>query len=71
MTRMTRMTRMTEALHLTLMMTSAQIVETLVAATSYSRSQHYPHPEDQTTRSYYIHCYLKQSSSGPCQAPKM
>ena len=34
------MTRMTVALHLTLMMISAQVVETLVSTTSYSRSQH-------------------------------
>ena len=36
---------------LTLMMTSAQVVETLVTVTDNSPFQDYPHPDDHTTRS--------------------
>ena len=38
-------------LHLTLMMTSAQVVETSVTVTNKSPFQDYPHPNDHTTRS--------------------
>ena len=37
--------------HLTLMMTSAQVVETSVTVTDNSPFQDYPHPDDHTTRS--------------------
>ena len=37
--------------HLTLMMTSAQVVETSVTVTDNSPFQGYPHPDDHTTRS--------------------
>ena len=41
--------RLTTTFHLTLMMTSAQVVETSVTTTDNSPSQDYTHPEDQTT----------------------
>ena len=37
--------------HLTLMMTSAQVVETSVTVTDNSPFQDYPHPDDHTTQS--------------------
>ena len=36
-------------IHLTLMMTSAQVVETSVTTTDNNPSQDYTHPDDQTT----------------------
>ena len=41
--------RLTTTFHLTLMMTSAQVVETSVTTTDNSPSQDYTHPDDQTT----------------------
>ena len=41
--------RLTTTFHLTLMMTSAQVVEILVTITDNSPSQDYTHPDDQTT----------------------
>ena len=41
--------RLTATFHLTLMMTSAQVVETSVTTTDNSPSQGYNHPDDQTT----------------------
>ena len=40
--------------HLTLMMTSAQVVETSVTVTDNSPFQDYPHPDDHTTRSIVV-----------------
>ena len=40
---------LTTTFHLTLMMTSAQVVEILVTITDNSPSQDYTHPDDQTT----------------------
>ena len=40
---------LTTTFHLTLMMTSAQVVETSVTTTDNSPSQDYTHPDDQTT----------------------
>ena len=40
--------------HLTLMMTSAQVVETSVTVTDNSPFQDYPHPDDHPTRSTVI-----------------
>ena len=45
----TKCIRLTTSLHLTLMMTSAQVVETSVTTTDNSPSQDYSHPNDQTT----------------------
>ena len=41
--------RLTTTFRLTLMMTSAQVVETSVTTTDNSPSQDYTHPDDQTT----------------------
>ena len=41
--------QLTTTFHLTLMMTSAQVVETSVTITDNSPSQDYTHPDDQTT----------------------
>ena len=41
--------RLTTTFHLTLMMTSAQVVETSVTTTNNSPSQDYSHPDNQTT----------------------
>ena len=41
--------RLTTTFHLTLMMTSAQVVETSVTTTDNSPSQDYTHLDDQTT----------------------
>ena len=38
------------AIHMTLMMTSAQVVETSVNVTNNSPSRDYSHPDDQTTQ---------------------
>ena len=44
--------RLTKKLfHLTLMMTSAQVVETSVTVTDNSPFEDYPHPDDHTTQS--------------------
>ena len=40
---------LTTTFHLTLMMTSAQVVKILVTITDNSPSQDYTHPDDQTT----------------------
>ena len=40
---------LTTTFHLTLMMTSAQVVEILVTITDNSPSQDYTHPDNQTT----------------------
>ena len=40
---------LTTTFHLTLMMTSAQVVEMSVTTTDNSPSQDYTHPDDQTT----------------------
>ena len=40
------------SIHLTLMMTSAQVVETSVTTTDNSHSQGYTHPDNQTTLSH-------------------
>ena len=39
-----------DVIHMTLMMTSAQVVETSVNVTNNSPSQGYSHPDDQTTQ---------------------
>ena len=44
-------TEMKQVKHLTLMMTSAQVVETSVTVTDNSPFQDYPHPDDHPTRS--------------------
>ena len=48
-TNRTKYIRLTTTFHLTLMMTSAQVVETSVTTTDNSPSQDYTHPDDQTT----------------------
>ena len=40
------------------MMTSAQVVETSVIVTDNSPFKDYPHPDDHTTQSTYIHIWL-------------
>ena len=48
----TKYIRLTTTIHLTLMMTSAQVVESSVTTTENSPSQDYSHPDDQTTLIY-------------------
>ena len=48
-TNRTKYIRLTTTFHLTLMMTSVQVVETSVTTTDNSPSQDYTHPDDQTT----------------------
>ena len=48
-TNRTKYIRLTTTFHLTLMMTSAQVVETSVTITDNSPSQDYTLPDDQTT----------------------
>ena len=48
-TNRTKYIRLTTTFHLTLKMTSAQVVETSVTSTDNSPSQDYTHPDDQTT----------------------
>ena len=48
-TNRTKYIRLTTTFHLTLVMTSAQAVETSVTTTDNSPSQDYTHPDDQTT----------------------
>ena len=48
-TNQTKYIRLTTTFHLTLMMTSAQVVETSVTITDNSPSQDYTHSDDQTT----------------------
>ena len=48
-TNRTKYIRLTATFHLTLMMTSAQVVETSVTTTDNSPSQDYTHLDDQTT----------------------
>ena len=48
-TNRTKYIRLTTTFHLTLMMTSAQVVETSVTNTDNGPSQDYTHPDDQTT----------------------
>ena len=43
-----------KTVHLTLMMTSAQVVETSVNVTSNSPSQDYTHPDDHNLPKYYF-----------------
>ena len=51
---------MTTTFHLTLMMTSAQVVGTSVTLTDNSPSQDYTHPDDQIT---LLHVSLKHESN--------
>ena len=53
-TNRTKYIRLTTTFHLTLMMTSAQVVETSVTIIDNSPSQHYTHPDDQTTLLHVI-----------------
>ena len=46
--------RLTTTVHLTLMMTSAQVGETSVTTNDNSPSQDYTHPDDQTTLLHYL-----------------
>ena len=48
----TKNIRLTTTIHLTLMMTSARVVETLVTITDNSPFQDYPHPDDQIPLSH-------------------
>ena len=48
-TNRTKYIRLTTTFHFTLMMTSAQVVETSVTITDNSPCQGYAHPDDQTT----------------------
>ena len=57
-TNRTKYIRLTTTFHLTLMMTSAQVVETSVTTTDNSPSQDYTHPDDQTTPLWRQHCKL-------------
>ena len=53
-TNRTKYIRLTTTFHLTLMMTSAQVVETSVTITDNSPSQDYTHPDDQTTLLHHV-----------------
>ena len=46
---------------MTLMMTSAQVVETSVNVTNNSPSRDYSHPDDQTTQTKYVMKMLYQT----------
>ena len=61
-TNRTKYIRLTINFHLTLMMTSAQVIETSVTTTDNSPSQDYTHPDDQTTLLHIFiarFCHLK------------
>ena len=61
--------RLTATFHLTLMMTSAQVVKTSVTTTDNSPSQGYTHPDDQTTLLHNSVVLFPQSVPVPTVSP--
>ena len=60
----TKYIRLKTTFHLTLVMTSAQVVETSVTTTDNSPSQDYTQPDDQTTLSLLVFSTIISSSGG-------
>ena len=69
-THQTNYIQLTTTFHLTLMITSAQVVETSVTIPDNSPSQDYTHPDDQTTL-LLCHFYDKLNSNSTPDFPKI